>query len=332
MSIIITGAAGFIGSNLVHRLNAMGRTDLLLVDDLTDGRKCANLSGAQFKELVPSRSLFQLLHDNAKQYGANKKHGASTIVHLGANTNTRETDGEKLRQENFEVTKDVLSVASIANVRVIYASSAAVYGTARRPQRDAFTEDPINENPTNAYGFSKLMIDNYVRKYHANRPVIGLRFFNVYGPREQHKDDMASFIHKVLWRAYSKFKLGCKNDNYEIRLFEGSRNILRDFVFVDDVVDVICAAMSPDINMPDGIYNVGSGRLLSFYEVATTLYDFLVKKNMRVFISETHPPPLTGYQRYTIANLDKLRSTGCLKTATSLIGGIQEIWDSFQYV
>lgn len=334
MSIIITGAAGFIGSNLVHRLNAMGRTDLILVDDLTDGRKCANLSGAQFERFVPSCDLVQMLLDNASAYCTNPKEcGASTIVHLGANTNTREADGEKLRQENFEVTKALLSVACSANIRVVYASSAAVYGTPRAARGpSAFTEKPQNENPTNAYGFSKLMVDNYVRGYHANSPVIGLRFFNVYGPREQHKDDMASFIHKVLWGAYSKLKIGRKDNDYVIRLFEGSRNIYRDFVFVDDVIDVICAAMSPNINMPGGIYNVGSGRALSFDEIADELYDFLIKKAVRTRICEIGPPPLTGYQRYTIANLDKLHSTGCRKKATSLIGGIQEIWDSFQYV
>lgn len=326
MSCIITGAAGFIGSNLVHRLNAMGRTDLILVDDLTDGRKCANLSGAQYEEFVPSRNLPRLLVQQ-------KIHPTATaIVHLGANTDTRETDGEKLRQENFEVTKELLADAADANIRVVYASSAAVYGTARRPQPSAFAEEPENENPTNAYGFSKLMVDQHVRKYYAGQPVVGLRFFNVFGPREQHKDQMASFIHKVLWDAYCRLKRERKNDNCDIRLFANSRNIFRDFVFVDDVIDVICAAMSPDINMPGGIYNVGSGWARSFYEVAAALGDFIAKKGMQAYVSEVGWAPLTGYQQYTIANLDKLSAAGCRIKSTSLGDGIQAIWDSFQYV
>lgn len=334
MSIIITGAAGFIGSNLVHRLNAIGRTDLILVDDLTDGRKCANLSGARFQKFVPSCDLLDAVYDNSETRRLNKKGGADTIVHLGANTNTRETNGEKLRQENFAVTQALLAYAVAANIRVVYASSAAVYGAARRPQPGAFTEEPINENPTNSYGFSKLMVDNYVRDYHANSPVIGLRFFNVYGPREQHKNDMASFIYKVLWGAYSRLKRGRINDNaigYEIKLFEGSRNILRDFVFVDDVVDVICTAMAPGI-MPGGIYNVGSGLSRSFYDVAETLRAFLVKKDIQAVISENGQPPLIGYQRYTNAPRDKLNAAGCRIKPTSLETGIETIWDSFQYV
>jgi ADP-L-glycero-D-manno-heptose 6-epimerase len=326
MSIIITGAAGFIGSNLVHRLNAEGRTDLILVDDLTDGRKCANLGGAQYEEFVPSRDLTRLL------VKTNESHGASVIVHLGANTNTCETNGEKLRQENFEVTRELLAAAVAANIRVVYASSAAVYGTPRWWGTSSFAEEPINENPTNAYGFSKLMVDQHVRRYYADQPVVGLRFFNVYGPREQHKNDMASFIHKVLWDNYLRRKNGRTTDIYYIKLFKDSRNILRDFVFVDDVINVILHAMSPAAAMPGGIYNVGSGWSFSFYEVATALRDFIVKQDMQAFISEPLRPPFTGYQHYTRANLDKLCNTKCRIPSTSLGSGIQAVWDSFQYV
>ncbi len=292
---IVTGGAGFIGSNLAHALCERGHDDVIVVDDLSDGHKFVNISDLPIADYLDKDEFLSRLDDDAGFAGEIR-----AILHQGACSATTEWDGRYMMQNNYGYSQRLLHHCLDRKIPYIYASSAAVYGPSQ-----AFSEDPSNENPLNVYGYSKLQFDRYVRRV-AARPssqVVGLRYFNVYGPREQHKGSMAS----VAWHFNNQVR-----DEGEARLFEGSGGYgdgeqLRDFVYVADVCDVNLWFLDhPDVS---GIYNTGTGRAQSFNDVAHAVIDWHGRGEIRYI---PFPDHLKGaYQSYTQADLTRLRASGC---------------------
>jgi len=252
MRVVVTGAAGMIGSNLVHGLNSIGIDDVIAVDDLTDGSKYSNLTGSKLADYFDKREFYA-------RFARRELGAVNAVLHQGACSDTMEQNGRLMLDENYRCSKDLLDACQAQSTRLLYASSAAIYGGS-----DTFREEPAFENPLNVYGYSKLLFDGIVRRMlpTTDTQVVGLRYFNVYGPREQHKGRMASvaFHHFNEYRSSGAVKLFGEYGGY------GPGQQLRDFVFVEDAVAVnLWFLERPDRR---GIFNVGSGRAQPFNDVA----------------------------------------------------------------
>ena len=294
-TLIVTGAAGFVGSNVVHDLNLQGYERIVVVDDLADGHKFKNLLGAAFYGYLDRHDFeHRLNHEtlNAAQVAA--------IVHLGACTDTTEWDGQRMMADNFQSSVAVYDWCQRHGVPMVYASSAAVYGGNAR-----FAEVPENELPLNVYGWSKLVFDNYVRQHAetATAPVVGLRYFNVYGPRETHKGRMAS----VMFHFANQLAKDSR-----VRLFEASGGYAdgeqrRDFVHVQDVARATTWFLGhPEVS---GIFNIGTGASRPFNDVAKLL---LAAHGAGTLEYIPFPDDLmAAYQHFTEADLTLLRRAGC---------------------
>jgi ADP-L-glycero-D-manno-heptose 6-epimerase len=308
--IIVTGGAGFIGSNIIRGLNARGIEDIVVVDDLTDGRKFANLVGSrvadyldkdEFREAVRSRRLPV----------------PSAVIHQGACAVTTEWDGRYMLDTNYRFSVELYEYCRAAHIQFIYASSAAVYGASER-----FIEhDPALEQPLNVYGYSKLLFDQYVRRRASDTTaqVVGLRYFNVYGPGEAFKEEMASVAFH-----FDRQLRECG----ELRLFEGSHGYgpgeqRRDFVYVDDVVDVnLWFLEHPDRS---GIFNVGTGRSTPFNELARAVIAWHDRGEIRYV-----PFPeglLSRYQSFTEADISALRAVGYAGEFHAVADGVRAYLD-----
>jgi ADP-L-glycero-D-manno-heptose 6-epimerase len=304
--IVVTGGAGFIGSQLVSGLNKAGRTDILVVDDLTDGKKFKNLVVNNIADYMDKDDFRFLIEKGNKVCDE-----IEFVFHQGACSTTTEWDGQYMMDNNYTYSKELLHFCLERSIPFIYASSASVYGVNTR-----FSEEVVNESPVNVYGYSKLLFDNYVRnlKSEIKSQVVGLRYFNVFGSREAHKKGMASVVYH--------FNSQIKETN-ELRLFEGSHGYdngeqLRDFVFVNDVVNVNLWMMEhQEVN---GIFNVGTGKANSFNDVA----NLVIKRHEKGKINYIpFPEELKGsYQSFTEAHLEQLRSVGCDYQFTSLEDGV----------
>jgi len=300
--IVVTGAAGFIGSNLVHGLNALGRSDILVVDDLTRGEQHLNLNALSFVDVIDRADLFEAL-PGLKTIDA--------IFHQGACSDTTESDGRYMMKNNYEYSKRLLQVAEERRAKFLYASSAAVYGDGK----SGFREDPACENPLNVYGFSKMVFDQHVRQRlgSARCQIVGLRYFNVYGPQERHKGRMAS----VAMHLYDQLAAAG-----EMSLFEGSSGFLRDFIHVDDTVAVNLFFFG---NATSGIYNCGTGRARSFVDIATRLRELHGGGVVREI---PFPADLAGkYQRFTEADLTDLRRAGYDRPFLELEDGVARYYE-----
>lgn len=305
--IVVTGAAGFIGSNLVRGLNARGIFDILAVDDLTDGDK--------FRNLVDLRITDYLHKDDFRhQVRSGQLQRPDAVFHQGACSDTTERNGHFMMDNNFRVTLDLFEYCQVREVPFIYASSAAVYGAG-----PLYLEDPAHESPLNVYGYSKLLFDQVLRHRmdRLTAQVVGLRYFNVYGPREQHKGRMAS----VAFHNMNQFV-----DQGHVRLFGGwdgypDGGQQRDFVFIDDVVQVNLHFL--DHPEASGIFNCGTGRAQPFNDVAQSVVNSLrVQQGQLALPLEElvgvgqlryipFPDDLKGrYQSHTQANLTQLRAAG----------------------
>jgi ADP-L-glycero-D-manno-heptose 6-epimerase len=306
--ILLTGAAGFIGSNVLKALNYRGRDDILCVDDLTDGRKIQNLNGSKYYYYCDYRDLGK---------GKTREIKLDAIIHLGANADTAATDGRAMMLNNYSFSIDMLDLAVSSACPFIYASSAAVYGNDRR-QPAPLTENIVSANLKAPYAYSKLAFDQYVESWGplSGPRIVGLRFFNVYGPGEAHKGRMASVVHHM----FNQIKNGDRPT-----LFEGSKDIYRDFVYIDDVVQVVLWALK---EAPSGIYNVGTGRARSFYElfeaVEKSAYTHAAGCKFVSFPEELR----AQYQFYTQADLTRLRAAGYTKEFISLENGVALYWQN----
>lgn len=306
--IVITGGAGFVGSNLVHALNQTGRSDLLVVDNLSSSDKYENLVGAELSDYVDKEDFVSLLQSGKKWLD-----DIEVVFHQGACTSTTEPDGRYMMRNNYEYSKALLGFCLDRATPLIYASSAAVYGAGT-----TFAEDPANEAPLNVYGFSKLLFDVQVRKALplARSQIVGLRYFNVYGPREDHKGPMASMVKQLddQLAETGKARLFGPTDGYEA----GEQR--RDFVFVRDLIDMNLWFF--ESSSKSGIFNAGSGRCRSFNDLARE-----VIRNRGAGEVEYIPFPdsLRGrYQSFTEADLGRLRAAGYDSEPTSLEEGIAE--------
>jgi ADP-L-glycero-D-manno-heptose 6-epimerase len=328
---IVTGGAGFIGSNLVHELNLHGITDILVVDNFSDSRKLFNLHGARFVDYMDKKEFRRAL-----EQGGLAIPRVNAIFHQGACSNTLVDDGVYMMDNNFTYSKVVLQFASQQGVPLVYASTAAVYGLSGPGH---FTPTLENEKPLNIYGFSKLAFDHHVRNELAlgrlESTVVGLRYFNVYGPREQHKGRMASVIHH-----FTKQIL----DNGKIRLFEGSGGYgngeqRRDFVYVRDLARVnmffaqtgpFAPASGEPVRTYHGVVNAGSGRARTFNEVAKAL---MAVHGPAEIEYTPFPADLNArYQHFTEADLTGLRQIGCDLEFTQLEDGIRETFEQVEAV
>lgn len=291
---IVTGGAGFIGSNLVQALADRGHDDIVVVDDLKDGHKFVNVSDLAIADYLDKEDFIGRLREKA--FAGTIK----AIFHQGACSTTTEWDGRYMMKNNYAYSQVLLHHCLERSTPYIYASSAAVYGGSPK-----FVEEPPFEKPLNVYGYSKLQFDRYVRRVAAapDSQVVGLRYFNVYGPREQHKGSMAS----VAFHFNNQIR-----EDGEARLFEGSDGYgdggqLRDFVYVGDVCNVnLWFLDNPDVS---GIYNTGTGRAQTFNDVANAVIKWHGKGEIRYI---PFPEHLEGaYQSFTEADLTRLRGCGC---------------------
>ncbi|OOR94978.1 ADP-glyceromanno-heptose 6-epimerase [Canicola haemoglobinophilus] len=299
--IIVTGGAGLIGSNIVKALNDMGRRDILVVDNLTDGTKFVNLVDLDIADYCDKEDFI------ASIVAGDDFGDIDAIFHQGACSATTEWNGKYLMQNNYEYSKELLHYCLEREIPFFYASSAATYG-----DKTDFIEGREFEGPLNVYGYSKFLFDEYVRQIlpEANSPVCGFKYFNVYGPREQHKGSMASV-------AFHLNNQMLKGENP--KLFAGSEHFLRDFVYVGDVAKVNLWAWQNGIS---GIYNCGTGKAESFEEVAKAVVKYHGKGEI-----ETIPFPehlKSRYQEYTQANLTKLREAGYQNEFKSVAEGVAE--------
>jgi ADP-L-glycero-D-manno-heptose 6-epimerase len=309
---IVTGGAGFIGSNLVRRLGEKTGDDIVVVDDLSDGHKFVNIADLNIADYLDVEDFAYLLDSDPGYLDQ-----VQSVFHEGACSATTEWDGRYMMRNNYGYSKNLLHHCLDKNIPFIYASSAAVYGGA-----DAFVELPANELPLNVYGYSKLLFDQYVRRISSNagQQIVGLRYFNVYGPREQHKGSMASVAFH--------FNNQLLQDD-EVRLFTGSGGYAdgeqrRDFVFVED----ICALNLWFLEHRDvsGIFNAGTGKAQSFNDVADAVIDWH-GKGKKTYIP--FPDHLKGaYQSYTEADLGKLRKAGCNIEFHDVATGVKSYLDT----
>lgn len=305
--IIVTGGAGMIGSNIIKALNERGISDILVVDHLKNGRKFKNLVDLKIADYMDR-------DDFLTQIMAGDDFGPiDAVFHEGACSATTEWDGKYVMLNNYEYSKELLHYCLDREIPFLYASSAATYG-----DTDTFIEEPQYEGALNVYGYSKQQFDNYVRRLwqdaaeHKEKlsQITGFRYFNVYGPREQHKGSMAS----VAFHLNNQMNAG-ENP----KLFAGSEHFKRDFVYVGDVAAVNLWFMDSGVS---GIFNCGTGNAESFNEVANAVIKHHGKGQV-----ETIPFPehLKGaYQEYTQADLTKLRAAGCDVTFKTVAEGVAE--------
>jgi len=308
LTLVVTGAAGFIGANLVRALNARGHTRILAVDDLTDGDKIANLADCDIADYLDKDEFLSRVDDG------DFDDDIGAILHQGACSDTMESDGRYMMRNNYRYSVALLDHCQDNDIPFLYASSASVYGGG-----SVFRESREHEAPLNVYGYSKFLFDQYVRRLLRDRTsqVVGFRYFNVYGPREKHKGRMAS----VARHFFDQYR-----NEGRVRLFEGSGGFgngeqRRDFVYVDDIV----AANLWFLDRPNvsGIFNLGTGRAQSFNDMAAAVInaiegrtgaarrgiDELVESGAIQYVPM--PAALVGkYQSFTEADLSALRNAG----------------------
>jgi len=314
--IVVTGAAGFIGSNLIQGLNARGLTDIIAVDDLTQGDKFRNLADLQIADYIDAAEFYD-------DFAAGRYGQVEAVFHEGACSDTMEQNGKYMLQNNYALSVQLFHACQRRGARLLYASSAATYGGS-----DTFREAPAFERPLNVYGYSKLLFDQRMRRECGadfgrardgrTMQVVGFRYFNVYGPREQHKARMAS----VAFHQFHQF-----NRDGRVRLFGAYNGYAagmqdRDFVWIDDVVAVnLWFFDHPSIS---GIFNLGSGRAQPFNDVACSVVNTLRARQQQPALPLAElasqglieyidfPEALHGkYQCHTEADLSALRAVGC---------------------
>ena len=309
--IVVTGGAGFIGSAFVAKLNEEGIHDILIVDELGTTRCERNLANKRFTECLDKLEFINQIRSNTAPAGI------TAVVHLGACSSTTEKNVDFLNENNLEYSKDIITYCIERNIRCIYASSAATYGDGSHGYSD--NEDLLEHYaPLNFYGDSKHQCDLWAKQTGALTKVVGLKFFNVYGPNEYYKGDMAS----VAWKAYNTIlKTG------EFQLFRSHREDYadgeqkRDFVYVKDCCQIMWWLLSTaDVH---GIFNVGSGKARSWNDLLQAVFSSM-QKEARISYIDMPDSLRNQYQYFTEAPIDKLRDAGYTTPLHSLEEGIAD--------
>jgi ADP-L-glycero-D-manno-heptose 6-epimerase len=314
--IVITGAAGFIGSCLTGFLNAKGYTRLILVDDFTEPEKLKNLEDKQFQVKVEREQFFDWL--------AEQQPAINFVFHIGARTDTTEFDYSVHEHLNVEYSKKLWNYCTLHNVPMVYASSAATYGAGEQGYNDDHAV-VYSLKPLNPYGVSKNEFDKWALQQKDHPPFwAGLKFFNVYGPNEYHKGRMAS----VIWHSFNQI-----NRQGKVKLFKSHKEgfkdgqQLRDFVYVKDLLKICYWLMeqyeADNEQWANGLYNLGTGKARSFADLATATFKGLDKEPVIEYIDM--PEDIRDkYQYFTEANMQKLRDAGYKEDFYSLEEGVND--------
>ncbi len=309
--IIVTGGAGFIGANVVRGLNARGIDDIVVVDRLRDGAKWRNLLGLRVEDVVDKDDFRLDVREGALAADID------AVIHLGACSSTTETDADYLLDNNYRYTRELCEWCLEEGIRFVYASSAATYGDGALGYSDEDKATPCL-SPLNMYGLSKHLFDLWaLRRGHLDR-IVGLKFFNVYGPHEDHKGDMRSVVHKAHGQVLADDR---------VRLFKSYRPEypdgvqVRDFLDVRDAVDVVLWLLDrPAVN---GLFNCGTGEARSWNDLAAAVFATLGREPRLDYIEM--PDHLRGkYKYHTQADLAKLRRAGYDRPFTRLEDGIRD--------
>ena len=305
--IIVTGGAGFIGSAIVWRLNQLGYDDILIVDRGDDTEKWKNLPPLKFADYIDADDFIDDLGDFKD---------ASAIIHEGACSSTTVTDADFMLRNNYQYTKDLAEFAIANDIRFIYASSAATYGDGSVGMNDG-TDDLNGLRPLNVYGYSKHLFDQYAARNKMFDSIVGLKYFNVFGPNEAHKGDMRSLVHKAF---------GQISETGKLKLFKsahpdyGDGEFGRDFIYVKDAVDMTLHFLE---NKTGGLFNAGSGVMNTWNALADAIFNALDLPTNVEFVEM--PEQLRNkYQYHTQADLTRLRDAGYWAETTPLNDAVMD--------
>lgn len=308
--VIVTGGAGFIGSAIVWRLNTLGEDRIIIVDELGHDEKWKNLVGLKFLDFIHKDDFIKMI-DQGNNFGAD------AVIHMGANSSTTEKDADHLLKNNFEYTKSLAKYCIKNNARFIYASSAATYGDGTL----GFTDDENicqSLKPLNMYGYSKNLFDIWAIKQGIIANIVGVKYFNVFGPNEYHKGDMRSVVHKAFEQINSTGKVKLfksRNPKYK----DGEQ--MRDFVYVKDAVDMTLFFL--DKKDTNGIYNVGSGKARTWNDLVTALFNAL-DKPVNIEYIELPEHLVEKYQYFTEAEMNKIKKAGYTHPLKELEDGVTD--------
>lgn len=296
--IIVTGGAGFIGSAFIWKLNTAGIDDIIVVDEIAPSEKRRNIANLKFRDYIDKDKFLQQIGNQKLPYDVD------TVIHMGACTSTTEQNAAYLMQNNYSYTRTLAEWAIQNNVHLIYASSAATYGDGSYGYSDD-DETTLKLQPLNMYGHSKHLFDLWALRTKAINKIVGIKFFNVFGPNEYHKGDMAS----VVFKAYQQIK-----NTGKVRLFKSYKDNYkdgeqcRDFIYAKDCVEVMWWLMQH--KKVTGLFNLGTGKARRWNDLANAVFSAMNIKSSIEYIEM--PETIRGsYQYFTEATMEKLRSAGC---------------------
>jgi len=309
--IIVTGGAGFIGSAVVWKLNEQGIDNIVIVDHLGESDKWKNLNGLNFVDIYHKDEFYDLFTNGELPFET------EAVFHLGACSSTTEKDADYLLYNNYKYTQELAKFALNNNARFIYASSAATYGGGERGYADDENEIE-NLRPLNMYGYSKQLFDLWAKKEGILNKIVGLKYFNVYGPNEYHKGDMRSVIHKAFGQIMETGKVKLFK-SYKDEYKDGEQ--LRDFIYVKDAVEMTLFFLGhKDKN---GLFNIGTGSARSWNDLVSAIFNSMGKP-MNIEYIEMPEYLREKYQYFTQAELTKLREAGYTKEISSIEKGVED--------
>ena len=309
--IVVTGGAGFIGSAIVWKLNQMGIDNIIIVDELGKDDKWKNLNGLKYVDFIHKNDFMGLALQRTMQFKI------TSIIHMGACSATTEKDADYLMDNNVHYSQELAKYSLEKGIRFIYASSAATYGDGSDGYNDNESKLEVLR-PLNMYGYSKQLFDLWIKRNALLDKVAGVKYFNVYGPNEYHKEDMRSVVHKAFEQVRDKGKVRLFK-SYKSEYKDGEQK--RDFIYVKDAVDMTLFFLEHEEK--NGIYNIGTGRAQTWIELVTALFK-AVGKPINIEYVDMPEDIREKYQYFTEANLTKLRNTGYNKPIMNVEEGVTD--------